>query len=103
MNIAALSVRLAVALQIDPISPSFDGPGVEAGRRIASQIFGAVLVGGIIAVLLSAGLIIFGHMVEHGRMRKAGIVGVISAAAGTAVAAGAAQIVTWGQAIPIFG
>jgi hypothetical protein len=102
MMLQHLPYALSFVIQIDPVSPSFDGPGAAAMRKLAGELFGDVLIGGIIAILLSAGLIIFGHFAEHGRMRKAGIVGVISGAAGIAIAAAAPQIVTWGQSIQIF-
>ncbi|MFJ8896770.1 hypothetical protein ACIRCZ_19465 [Leifsonia sp. NPDC102414] len=88
---------------IPPITPVAGGPGYSAAQKIAGQILGVFLIIAAIAILIAMVVGVFSWKTHHGGGLKGSLTAMAVVIMCVIIAASAAQIINWGQAIPLFG
>ena len=88
---------------IPPIEPVAGGPGYSAAQKIAGQALGVFLIVAAIAIIVLLFTGIFSWRSHHSGGVKTSVVGLAVIVGAVIIAGSVAQIINWGQAIPLFG
>lgn len=92
---------LSVLAQVRQPTPDWDVLGIRGMNTIAGWAFAFVLVSALIAVLVGAGMILFGKFGKHQDIFQRGLITVGCAVAGAAIAAAAAALVNLGAGLSL--
>lgn len=93
---------LNLAPLVDPVSPTYDGPGAAAANKFLGQIAGTLLIVAVIAVVICGGFIAGGHFTRNSEMARKGLIGLVWGVIGSAVIIGASSFINWGQGLTLF-
>lgn len=88
---------------LPPITPVAGGPGYSAAQKIAGQLLGLFLIVAAIAIIIILIVGIFSWRSHNSGGVKGSVVGLAVVIGAVIIAGSVAQIINWGQAIPLFG
>lgn len=85
------------------ITPTGGGPGVAAAQQLAGQLLLLFLIVAGIGLIICAFVAVFSHKSHNSGGMKGALTWGASIIGAVIIASSAAQIINWGQAIPLFG